>query len=682
MSMSPPGEGGAGGASYSLRPHVAERRAPPAHTQPASADASSPAGQSWRAGHGGEPGGGHGGGGGVVGSAHSGGGPPHQAAALLDVSDAHGLHRRRRSDDLGVMLESPQRHAALGGGHHRGHSSGTSSSHVAGAPRDLLVGMTGLTMGSAPAVTVLRRGGPGAGAIGEPPQSGGTLPPASWQPTQPAASAVLVAPAIPAVLPPSSLPGEPPLPPTWPPPAGQLKLTPQQLADVLELKAAKIQAQAVAAAAAAQEAKVAAAAASGSGIAAVASPAHVPPHSDTHAAASPPVPPGPPPASALVAAPVAMQLPPALPPGKPTAPRSALVDPFPGTGGHTAPVRVPIAVCGPAGAAASAHPTTAAVTAPTTGSSSAYASVTAGVISATSDRHGRFTALLGPTGQAHPAKSTPTQQPPSAAPSPVTAASGSSAAPAPAPAAAPPSFHTVLVCAPVVEPIASCPVPHQQQQQPLQAAVRSSPSTGGGSASTPPLPPGPPPPGQPRVALAETVEASQMQTPQTASTEGGPGGLLRASTPQLLPRTVTTGGVTTPALVPRTHSAARARGPSVDDGHVTGSSTHRAAPHRPISSQPPGMPHGGGGGSAHGAPPSAAATTPEAAPGASADPDGWRTVGVPKRRLSGGRHTAEREAWPEVAVPWLGTAPTPAWQPAPAAGIGHAAGNGGTSDKV
>jgi hypothetical protein len=312
-----------------------------------------------------------------------------------------------------------------------------------------------------------------------------------------------------------------------------------------------------------------------------------------------------------------------------------------------------------------------AATATASGSSSAYASVTAGVISATSDRHGRFTALLGPTGQAHPAKSTPTQQTALAAPSAATAASGSSAAL--------PSFHTVLVCAPVVEPIASSPAPPQQQQpQPQLAVVRSSPSAGGGSASTPPLPPGPPPPGQPRVAIAEAVgEASHVQV---AFTEGGPGALPRASPPQLLPRTVTTGGVTTPALVPRTHSAVRARGPSADDGHVASSSSHRVAPHRPVGSQPPAMPYGGGG-SAHGAPPGAA-PVPEAAPSASADPDGWRTVGVPKRRLSGGRHTAEREAWPEVAVPWLGTAPTPAWQPAPVTGNGHAAGNGGTSDKA
>ena len=184
------------------------------------------------------------------------------------------------------------------------------------------------------------------------------------------------------------------------------------------------------------------------------------------------------------------------------------------------------------------------------------------------------------------------------------------------------------------------------------------------------------------MAVAESVVDGGAQQ---AFTDAGPGGALpKAPPPQLLPRTVTTGGVTTPALVPRTHSAVRARGPSADDSHVSSSSSStRVAPHRPIGSQPPGMPHGGGGG-AHGATLSVASVH-EAPPGASADPDGWRMVGMPKRRVSTGRHAAEREALPEVAVPWLGTAPTPAWQPAPAAGNGHAGSNGGaavTSDKA
>jgi len=597
-----------------------------------------------------------------------------------DVADAHGLHRRQRSDDAAVANFSPGQQRS-GGGLGRGANGGGGAQHSLHAAGTLVSGVGALSVsaGASPPMMVLRRPGTEATQASWTHETHGGLHGAAAPPPPP----VPLAAPPPGIPPPSPLPGEPALPPTWPPPSGQLKLNPQQLADLLELKAAKIQAQAVAAQAAAQEAKAAAQAVAGDGghlthpppaaqwstntsVPAGASPSWTAsPSAHPAVALAPPPPPMPPPASLLAS--------------KPAAPRSALVDPLPAATAPAAPVTVPIAVSGhPAGGGVGAStPSSSGQAVTTTAPSGGYASVTAGAhpgsSSASSDRHhGRFTALLGPGGgaQAHHHHTASPVVKTSIAGAQQTAASAasalgvhaSSAATQAAPhgggqavAASSSVFHTVCVRAPVVEAITSgggAATAVLGNSGPTQA-----PRPSGTPPNGPPLPPGPPPPGQPRVPVAvPPAETMQQHVDASAANNSAPAALL--------PRSVTAiGGVMTPALVPTLgrghtsgHAGTRVRSGSAtasDDGHAARA---LAAQYRPQA--PPGPPASTasvGGADAHG---------PDSSAVAQADPDGWRTVetkGVAaKRRVSVGR--AESYQWVEPAVPWLGTAVAPAWQ--------------------
>jgi len=247
----------------------------------------------------------------------------------------------------------------------------------------------------------------------------------------------------------------------------------------------------------------------------------------------------------------------------------------------------------------------------------------------------RFTALKGPCARAQSAS----QGPPKAA-----------AAPAPVPGAQtlaqsmalpflqPPTVvHSVLLTPPLVEAAPQPPAP-PQPPQPSSAAGACSP----GAAQAPlrpPLPPGPPPPGQPRVAVpppathSALLDGGALPAPVPVPVAAAPASEQPlAARPKLQPRAP-------PVLVPHLPGQAPAR-PREEAGA-------REAPppqkYRPRAPEP--------------------AAQAQQAPAPAPQPSGWTTVERLRggtRRVSGGAQAAS-SAWTEPAIPWLGTAPDPAW---------------------